>query len=120
AGFIGDFLNETPHAKARYEAWLAGYNKIEAFVVIADETRRPDALATVQTLRSAGIATDYNYLPAKVDKQFQTAEALGAKIAVTIGAEFPEVRLKDLTRRTEQAIPLNALPEAAAAVLAQA
>ncbi|MDB6134758.1 MAG: hiss: histidine--trna ligase [Verrucomicrobiales bacterium] len=116
---IGDFLNETPHAKARYETWLAGYNKIGAFVVIADETRRPDALATVQALRSAGIATDYNYLPAKVDKQFQTAEALGAKIAVIIGAEFPEVRLKDLARRTEQAIPFTGLSEAAAAVLAQ-
>jgi histidyl-tRNA synthetase len=115
---IGDFVNETPHAKARLDEWLAGYNKIDAFVVIADETRRADALATVQALRSAGIAADYNYLPSGVGKQFQAAENLGAKLAVTIGAEFPEVRLKDLARRTEQAIQFAELAAAAKALLA--
>lgn len=114
---IGNFVNKLAHTKRQYDRWLTRYGKIDAFVVIADESRRTDALATVQQLRSAGLNTDYNYLPAKVDKQFQTAELLGARVAVTIGAEFPEVRLKDLASRTEEALPCAGLPDAAAAIL---
>ena len=114
---IGDFVRETPHAHQQYQEWLATYGKIEAYVIIADETRRPDALAMVQSLRSAGIATDYSYLPAKVGKQAQLAEQLGARAALTIGSEFPEVRLKDLTARTEGVIAASAATVSVSALL---
>lgn len=114
---IGDFVKETPHAWQQYQEWLARYGKIEAFVIIADEARRPDALAMVQGLRHAGIATDYSYLPAKVGKQAQLAEQLGARAALTIGSEFPEVRLKDLIARKEEVIDATAAPEAVSALL---
>lgn len=105
---IGDFVKETPHAFQQYQDWLSRYGKIESFVIVADESRRPDALAMVQSLRSAGIATDYAYLPAKVGKQIQLAEQLGARAALTIGSEFPDVRLKDLTARSEAVIDASA------------
>ena len=114
---IGDFVKETPHAWRQYQEWLVSYGKIEAFVIIADEARRPDALAMVQGLRNAGIATDYSYLPAKVGKQAQLAEQLGARAALTIGSEFPEVRLKDLIARKEEVIDATAAPEAVSALL---
>jgi histidyl-tRNA synthetase len=110
-------VKETPHAWQQYQEWLARYGKIEAFVIIADEARRPDALAMVQGLRHAGIATDYSYLPAKVGKQAQLAEQLGARAALTIGSEFPEVRLKDLIARKEEVIDATAAPEAVSALL---
>ncbi len=114
---IGDFVKETPHAFQQYQDWLSRYGRIEAYVIIADETRRPDALALVQGLRSAGIATDYSYLPAKVGKQAQLAEQLGARAALTIGSEFPDVRLKDLTARREEVIDASAAAVAVSALL---
>ncbi len=114
---IGDFVRETPHAYLQYQDWLTTYGKIEAFVIIADEARRADALAMVQGLRRAGIATDYSYLPAKVGKQAQLAEQLGARAALTIGSEFPQVRLKDLTARTEEVIDASAAAPAVSALL---
>ena len=114
---IGDFVRETPHAHQQYQEWLTTYGRIEAFVIIADEARRADALAMVQSLRSAGIATDYSYLPAKVGKQAQLAEQLGARAALTIGSEFPEVRLKDLIARTEEVIDASAAAVAVSALL---
>lgn len=116
---IGDFVKETPHAYQQYQEWLAGYGRIGAFVIIADETRRAEALALVQTLRSAGIATDYSYLPAKVGKQAQLAGQLGARAALTIGAEYPEVQLKDLTARTAEVIDVTAAAGAVRALLAR-
>ena len=69
------------------------------------------------SLRSAGIATDYSYLPAKVGKQAQLAEQLGARAALTIGSEFPEVRLKDLAARSEEVIDASAATVAVSALL---
>lgn len=114
---IGDFVKETPHAWQQYQDWLSRYGKLEAYVIIADETRRPQALALVQELRSAGIATDYSYLPAKVGKQIQLAEQLGARAALTIGSEYPDVRLKDLTARSEEVISAAAAATAVSALL---
>lgn len=115
---IGEFVKETPRAREQFEEWLKTYNKTEAFVVVADEARRADALAMAQALRSAGIATEYAYTPAKPGKQFQNAEALGARVAVTIGAEFPEVRVKDLASRVEQTVDASATVGAVESLLA--
>ncbi len=114
---IGDFVRETPHAWQQYQDWLATYGKIEAYVILADESRRAEALGVVQDLRKAGIATDYSYLPAKVGKQAQLAEQLGARAALTIGSEFPEVRMKDLTARTESVISASEAAHAVSALL---
>ncbi len=115
---IGNFMKETIHAFRQYQEWLVSYGKIEAFVIIADEARRADALALVQNLRSGGIATDYSYLPAKVGRQAQLAEQLGARAALTIGSEFPELRLKDLIARTEEVIDGMAAAQAVSMLLA--
>ena len=115
---IGNFMKETIHAFRQYQEWLVSYGKIEAFVIIADEARRADALALVQNLRSGGIATDYSYLPAKVGKQAQLAEQLGARAALTVGSEFPELRLKDLIARTEEVIDAMAAAQTVSMLLA--
>jgi histidyl-tRNA synthetase len=61
-------------------------------------------------LRQSGIAVDYWFQPAKIGRQFQQAEALGAKYAVVVGSEWPQVRVKLLAERTEEIISTDQLP----------
>ncbi|MES2996829.1 MAG: histidine--tRNA ligase [Verrucomicrobiota bacterium] len=110
AGFaMGDYvirnlIEETTHAAMQMEAWLArnGAN-CEVYLVIDDEAKRPDVLKLVTDLRRAGISTDFPITPAKVNKQFQAAEKSGARFAVVIGPDFPVLKLKVLSNRTEEA-----------------
>jgi histidyl-tRNA synthetase len=71
-------------------------------VVIANEEKRLQALGLVQRLREADLRVDYPLTPAKVGKQFQTAEQLGALHAVLVGEEWPQVKLKTLATRAEE------------------
>jgi len=98
---LANLIDEIPAAKARLEAWLAAERAADVFVVVAKEERRADALAFVQRLRDAGLRTDFPLAPAKVGKQFQTAEQLGARHAVLLGDEWPQVKLKTLATREE-------------------
>ena len=50
--------------------------------------------------------------PAKVGKQFQTAEALSAQMAIVVGAEFPALKLKSLSTRVEETIHRDAIVDA--------
>lgn len=117
---IGEFVRSTPAAEARLKEWLAANGCADVFVVTADESRRAEALGAVQALRTAGYAADYSYNPAGVGKQFKTAEALGARAAVTVGAEFPEVRIKNLVTREERAVDFSVLTAAVEEILGAA
>jgi histidyl-tRNA synthetase len=100
---IRNLIEETTAAKMRLEAWLQrNAAACEVFVVVADEARRATALAAVTRLREAGVAVDYSLAPAKVTKQFQRAEASGARFALVVGHEWPEFRLKVLSSRCEE------------------
>ena len=100
---IRNLIEETPHAQMQMEVWLQGATSAcDSFVVGADESRRPEALNAVTRLRSAGIATDFPLSPAKVGKQFQRADQSGARFALVIGSEYPELKLKVLASRTEE------------------
>jgi len=76
------------------------------YVVIADEAYRPQALGLVQRLRDAhGPAVEYPLVPAKVGKQFQTAEEQGHAFAVVVDAQIAQgdVQVKNL--RTREQVP---------------
>ncbi len=98
---LGNLIADTPAAKAQMDAWIAAEHALDVFVVIAKEERRADALALVQQLRDAGQRVDFPLAAAKVGKQFQVAEALGARSAVLLGDEWPQVKLKTLATREE-------------------
>jgi histidyl-tRNA synthetase len=106
---LGNLLAETPAAKTKMDAWLAAEHTTDLYVVIAKEELRPDALGLVQKLRDAGHRTDYPFAPAKVGKQFQAAEERGAKFAILVGEEWPQVKLKTLASRNEALIPAEDL-----------
>jgi histidyl-tRNA synthetase len=70
--------------------------KIDIYIVIAKEQRRADALAQIQQLRDRGYRVDYPLTPTKVARQFQSAEDLGARVALLFGDEWPQVRIKNM------------------------
>lgn len=107
---LANMLEEIPAARAKRDAWLATRRAAEVYVVIADESQRLNALGLVQDLREAGWRTDYALAASKVGKQFQAAETLGATFAVVVGAEWPEVKVKELATRTERLLPAEGLP----------
>ncbi len=100
---IRNLIEQTPHAAIRMEAWLQrNAAACEVYVVVADEARRAQALKLVTDLRRAGISVDFALNPAKVAKQFQNAEKCGARFALVVGGEFPELKIKVLASRSEE------------------
>jgi histidyl-tRNA synthetase len=87
------------------EQTIAREQKLDVYVVIAKEERRASALAHVQALRDQNYRVDYPLVPAKVGKQFQTAEHLNTEFAVLYGDEWPQVKVKRLATREEQLVP---------------
>ena len=115
AGFaIGDvtfsnLLHELDHTRKQIED--ARRAPIGAFIIVADETRRPEAIGLAHTLRERGIPADYCLQTVKVGRQFQQAEAVGARYAVVVGQEWPQVRVKILAERTEKILSKDDLPD---------
>ncbi len=100
---IRNLIEETTHAAMQMEVWLQrNAAACDVFVVVADEGKRPEALKLVTDLRRAGISADLPLGTAKVAKQFQSAERCGARFALVIGEEYPDLKLKILASRTEE------------------
>jgi histidyl-tRNA synthetase len=101
---LGELINETAHVRQRLENAIADGRKIDIYVVIAKEQRRADALAQIQQFRDRGYRVDYPLTGEKVGKQFQTAEQLGARVAVLFGDEWPQVKLKNMSSGEQQLV----------------
>lgn len=100
---IRNLIEETPHALMQMEVWLQRHAAAcDVYIVVADENRRADSLSLLTQLRRAGISADIAMTPAKVAKQFQSAERSGARFALVVGAEYPELKLKILSSRSEE------------------
>src|SRR4029077_51522 len=99
---LGNLLCELEHTKSRVDQALR--NRLAAFIVVADESLRENAIQLANSLRQSGIPVDYALQPEKVGKQFQLAEAWGAARTVVVGREWPQLRVKQLSDRTERII----------------
>ncbi|MBA3881611.1 MAG: histidine--tRNA ligase [Chthoniobacterales bacterium] len=106
---LGELMQNHAGARAKMEAAVARERELDAYVVIAKEERRGDAIAVVQALRNQHYRVDYPLSPTKVGRQFQHAEQLGAHAAVLFGDEWPQVKVKDLATREEQLVPQEEL-----------
>jgi histidyl-tRNA synthetase len=93
---LGEVIKEIPSAHQAMQKAIASDRKIDIYIVIAKEERRADALTQIQQLRDRGYRVDYPLTPEKVARQFQTAEQLGARIAILFGDEWPQVAVKNL------------------------
>lgn len=86
--------------------------RLDAYVVVADESLRAVAWELIRGLREAGYAVDYALAPTKVAKQFQQAAALGARFAVVVGAtewQHGEVTLKNMETGREERVAAPAV-----------
>ena len=96
---LGDLL--------KAKQWNAKSDKATSYYfVIPDEAYRAKAMALVQAFRDSGKAVDFPLVPAKVGKQFQTAEERGFTHAVIIDANIDSGRfeIKDLATREQKSV----------------
>src|SRR5206468_3813105 len=101
---LGELINEIPRAREAIQKAITSDKKIDIYIVIAKEERRVDALRQIQELRDCGYRVDYPLTSEKVGKQFQTAEQLGARVAVLFGDEWPQLKLKDMATGEQQLV----------------
>ena len=73
---------------------------VEVFVLIEDETLRPQSLKLVQDLRAAGLVVEYPLTPAKPDKQFKRAQELKAGFTAKVGTDS-NVCIRNLKTRED-------------------
>jgi histidyl-tRNA synthetase len=102
---LGDLIEERPVARQQRDAAILAQQQIDIYVVIAKEERRNDALGQIQLLRDRNFRADFALTATKVPKQFQTAEQLGARIAILFGDEWPEVKVKTLATGEQISVP---------------
>ena len=101
---LGELIRDHKRAREKMQQAIAAEHKIDIYIVVAKEERRPDALAHVQQIRDRGYRVDYPLAAEKVAKQFQTAEQLGARFAILFGDEWPQVSVKDLAHAEQQLV----------------
>ena len=106
---LGELIKETPAALARLAEVVRRQSALDLYLIIAKEERRPEALRQLQQLRDAGWRVDYPLGAVKVGKQFQAAEAMGAKVTLLYGDEWPSVKMKTLATRAEVLVPQEEL-----------
>src|SRR5947209_4641315 len=106
---LAELINQIPAAKNQMEAAAATQRGLDIYVVIAKEERRGDAMAQIQLLRDANYRVDHALTPAKVGKQFQAAEHLGARVAILFGDEWPQVAVKDLATGKQELVAADSL-----------
>src|SRR5262252_9658110 len=106
---LGELINDTPRAREAMENAIANNREIDVYVIIAKEQRRADALAQIQQLRDRGYRVDYPLVSEKVGKQFQTAEQLGARVAVLFGDEWPQIKIKNMATERQELVACEEL-----------
>ena len=98
---LANLIDDTASAKTKMAEWIAKNHSADVYAIIANEDCRPQALGIIQELRQAGYRVDYPLTAAKIGKQFQNAEHLGALVTVLFGEEWPQVKVKTLASRQE-------------------
>jgi histidyl-tRNA synthetase len=101
---MGDVvLLELLKARRLLPVFTAG---VDAFCLVEDESLRPESLALIQRLRSAGFVIEYSLTPLKSDKQFKRALELQARCSLRLERQGDalQVRLKHLATRDEHLI----------------
>jgi len=88
--------------------WKAGASeRFKVYLLVADEQYRPQAMSLLQDIRDA-FDVDYSFQPAKVGKQFQSAEERQCDVAVIVDQQIKEgfVEIKNLETREQVKVPL--------------
>ncbi|MCL6631036.1 MAG: histidine--tRNA ligase [Alicyclobacillus herbarius] len=88
--------------------------RLDAYVVTADEEADVYAMSVLQSLRKAGLLADRDYQGRSVKAQFKAADRERARFAVVVGSleqEQQQVTVKDLNTGEQTTLPLVELVE---------
>lgn len=105
---IAHLIEACPAARALRDAAVRP-NACDVCLVLAAPEMRMQMLALASPLRDAGLRVDLPLSPAKMGNQLKRAEKIGARYAVVVGAEYPQVELKTLATRESVKTDLEAL-----------
>ena len=106
---IKNLIESTPHALEKMNAWIAKNQASDVFIIAADKEKGAEVLQITQQLRDLGLAVESAYKPINVGKQFKKAAASGAKYALVIGGEYPELSIKNMETREETTLHCSEL-----------
>lgn len=87
----------------------------DIYTVIGGEAERSAAFADIRVLRAGGYRVEYPLKDLAFGKQFKAAAESGAKLALIYGGEELAkgvVKIRDLTDRSEHAVPRESIAEA--------
>jgi histidyl-tRNA synthetase len=106
------------------EAGLVGTadSSVQAMVALLDDARLGDSLDVAGRLRAAGINTEVQLEPRKLQKQFQYADRAGIRFVLMVGddeAARGVVRVKDLRSQEQFDVPRDGLAAALVVELEQ-
>lgn len=105
---IAHLIDACPAARALRDTAVRP-NACDVCLVLAAPEMRMQMLSLASTLRDAGLRVDLPLSPAKMGNQLKRAEKIGARYAVVVGAEYPQVELKTLATRESVKTDLEAL-----------
>lgn len=106
-----ELIKECPLAAEQEKRILQANPACQIYLIIADELYRSNALKIAQQLRNEGLRVAFSLSEDRVGKQFSAAENAGASFAIVIGSEWPLIKVKSLSNRTEIVISQESLPE---------
>src|SRR5262245_17786713 len=79
---------------------------VDVFLLIENESLRPQSLKLIHDLRAAGHAVEYSLTPLKPDKQFKRAQELKAVFTVKLDSDA-YARIRNLKTRVEVVAGVN-------------
>lgn len=108
---IRHLIEQTPHASELMQNYISA-GACDVFLVVPEESSFPQAHRLASLLRDMGFRVDLPLSPAKLGSQFQRAEKQGARQAIIIGAEAPEIyELRNLADRSSEKFNMEELIE---------
>jgi len=98
---IAHLIEACPAARALRDAALKP-NACDVCLALAAPEVRPQMLSLASALRDAGVRVDLPLAFSKLGNQLKRAEKIGATYALVVGAEYPELELRELATRQSQ------------------
>lgn len=106
---ITDLIRESARPAELLERAVIETQRVDVYLILADPDRHREASEVTQQLRNSAFRVLSSLSAMKVPKQFQAAESSGARFAVVVGSEYPNLTIRDLMERSEVTCAVSSL-----------
>ncbi len=101
---LGNLLDSLDHTRTKMEEAIAKNRNLDGYLMINDESQRPEMIRLATQLRRQGYRMDFALRPMKLNKQFQAAENAGAQLALILQKDAQNISVKILATREEKMV----------------